>query len=234
MENSIRKTLFVEFYGLPGCGKTTVSHLVAERLRQDGIAVNEPSYNIDHCNKPIVRKIKKFCLTLCWLFIYNKSFREISSLVKYNGYNWKERIEQITNIIQKIKVYTKSSGSQIVIWDQGLVQAAISLSMNGRVPVVDNYRKLKDLISICPSILYFSIDVDEKVAIERMAKRGTTDSRVEKIRDNNQQYKVLCTLRDSVMALNKELSVTPIDGFSKVAMQTDDIYGFIVQKKVNE
>ena len=49
--------------GLPGCGKSTVSHLLAERLRVEGFKVSEPSYSIDH-QKPLWRKIRKFLLGL--------------------------------------------------------------------------------------------------------------------------------------------------------------------------
>ena len=39
----VRNVFIVEFIGLPGVGKSTVSHSVAALLTQRGISVNEPS-----------------------------------------------------------------------------------------------------------------------------------------------------------------------------------------------
>ena len=31
------RTIFLDFYGLPGCGKSTVSHIVAKKLKDSGM-----------------------------------------------------------------------------------------------------------------------------------------------------------------------------------------------------
>src|SRR5438034_6556976 len=41
-------TLFRSFIGLPGVGKSTLSHRVAEMLQQRGWRVEQPTYSVDH------------------------------------------------------------------------------------------------------------------------------------------------------------------------------------------
>lgn len=43
-----RARIRVEFLGLPGSGKSTLSHAVAGRLRRHGVRVAEPTWEIDH------------------------------------------------------------------------------------------------------------------------------------------------------------------------------------------
>ena len=57
MENNI-DVYCIDFYGLPGSGKSTISHLLADKLRGE-VDVIEPSFHIDHDYSVIERIIKK-------------------------------------------------------------------------------------------------------------------------------------------------------------------------------
>ena len=67
----MRDTEFIEFYGLPGSGKSTLSHIVAERLRSEGYAVEEPSYDIDH-QHPLPKRVKKFAIGGFWFVFHHE------------------------------------------------------------------------------------------------------------------------------------------------------------------
>ena len=60
---------YVEFWGLPGSGKSYYSHKVADKLRKEGYKIKEPSWMLDHTYGKYHRAIKKFCMacffTLC-------------------------------------------------------------------------------------------------------------------------------------------------------------------------
>ena len=166
MGNSLVLPLFVEFYGLPGSGKSTLSHIVAERLRREGYTVNEPSYVIDHLH-PLPKIIKK------------------------NGYKGMEAFKQTVNIILKIRIYNSPKAAEIVMIDQGLIQASVSLSMYGDMKARDNYERLLSLMPNAMAALIFYIEVDEETAMNRMGKRMTNDSRVEKLKGQDSKMAML-------------------------------------------
>jgi hypothetical protein len=46
--NTQRRSAVIEFIGLPGVGKSTLSHRVADILQQRGWRVEQPTYSVDH------------------------------------------------------------------------------------------------------------------------------------------------------------------------------------------
>ncbi len=59
MADDLNKPIIIDFFGLPGCGKSTVSHMLAEELRKQGKVVSEPSYDTDHKLSQVKRKTNK-------------------------------------------------------------------------------------------------------------------------------------------------------------------------------
>ena len=223
MENTLKQTLYVEFYGLPGCGKSTVSHLLADRLREEGFKVYEPSYGIDH-QKPLWRKIRKCFLGLYYYIFYHGLYDAIKEIVSKNGYKDTDAFTQTVNIMQKVAAYRKNSEDQIVIWDQGIVQAAISLSLLGKETAKYNLHKLIALLP--PSIRTHNvlIDIDENIALKRMALRSSNDSRVEKVKDENQKSLLLHRFHESICDIKKEFRGFELHGTLEIKEQTDVIY----------
>ena len=86
MENNINKTIHIEFYGLPGCGKSTISHALALYLKENNFCVEEPTYELDHCNNKIIRRIKKILQYILFYFTENKLYRKLKSSIKENEY----------------------------------------------------------------------------------------------------------------------------------------------------
>ena len=58
--------VILEFFGMPGSGKSTVSHLLAERLRGNGYTVIEPSWLIDNKKSKVKRLCKKMLLAIIY------------------------------------------------------------------------------------------------------------------------------------------------------------------------
>lgn len=54
----------VEFTGLPGSGKSTIAHALAELLRTRGFVVSEPTWHNDHASRPTVRTLRKASLAV--------------------------------------------------------------------------------------------------------------------------------------------------------------------------
>lgn len=203
MEDSLKKSLFVEFYGLPGSGKSTLSHLVAERLRREGHAVDEPSYETDH-QHPLPKRVKKMAVGGYWFVFHHEQFSHIENIVRQNGYTGMEAFKQIVNVIQKMRIYNSPKAFEIVIIDQGLIQASISLSMYGAVKAKENYERLLLLMPNAVDALRVYIDVDSETALDRMRKRTTNDSRVEKLKEDSMMEKMLLRISEEIASVREE------------------------------
>ncbi len=229
MENSLKQVLFIEFFGLPGCGKSTLSHLLLERLRAVGLKVSEPSYVIDH-RRPLLRKIHKLFLGGYYYSLKHGMYKSVYKIVNKNGYRGAECFTQTVNILQKLATYGKSQTAQIVIWDQGLVQAAISLSLLGKVEAADNLQILFGFLPSTKNIYNVFINVDEELAFERMSKRSTNDSRIEKTKNEEQKSLLFRRFQKGVCSINSIFPMVEVDGALALENEVEELYGKIVNR----
>ena len=81
MEDHISAVVF-DYYGIPGSGKTTFSHRLAEGYRADGKRVAEPSYDLDHKKNRIIRKLEKVLIAVYMIARNFRQAKAIISLVK--------------------------------------------------------------------------------------------------------------------------------------------------------
>ncbi len=191
MENDIKYPLHLEFYGLPGCGKSTISHLLSNNLKILGYKIVEPSYEIDHVRGgKLVRRIYKIKMLVSLILFHHACFSSIVDIVKSNGYKGKDFVSQVVNVAQKISIYNSKISDDIVIWDQGLVQAAVSLSTNSNVSAADNLAKLL-LIIKKTNIFSVYMKCDMETALYRMKMRDSNDSRVEKLTSLDEKIQML-------------------------------------------
>lgn len=181
-------TVFLEFYGLPGCGKSTVSHLVAEELRKQGKKVIEPTYDSDHKYSGSKRKAVKLLKLVQFAVRYPERYKRLMRLIKDNGYRGSELVSQAANITAKLWIYEKAK-EDYVIFDEGLTQSAISLCQ-GKRSAVDNEAALYGLCKE-RTVRKIYIKVEAETALERMAGRDRHDSRIEKIEDAGEQREAL-------------------------------------------
>ena len=170
----------LEFYGLPGCGKSTISHLVAKKLREQGYAVNELTYILDHKYPPNIRRFIKLFLSFIYSFIDNKSFCKILHIIGKS----KKRIyiNEIVNIMPKCWGYGNSKKYDFLIWDEGLIQSAVSSSLDdmpeeGGIISKEILKVASDKCKVIGVFLDFPIELVE----ERMIKRNTKDSRADRL-----------------------------------------------------
>ena len=180
----------IEFYGLPGCGKTTVSTIVADELERKGYRVIRPGTEISDSVNPLLRRIRKICRTSVVCVKHPKVILEVDRIVRVNGYNnLLPRLKQDINIAIKLYYYLNNNGA-LVIWDQGITQAAISLAVNGKISGCENENKL---LSLCDSFNIIHIYISEEIdtVLKRMESRESNNSRVEKEKNTMLKRKML-------------------------------------------
>lgn len=200
MEKNIKRSIHIEFYGLPGCGKTTVSHRLAVDLTKVGYPVIEPNYDVVNKHSSLMRKLLKFTNTYRQKLFNRPVYESIESLVAKNGYSGNEAFKQIVNVVQKIKWYNKAKEC-IVVWDQGIKQAAVSLSANSSVNSKDNEVSIKEMLNLSPIVIPVYLKCSISTSENRMAQRVAHRSRVEKIDSIIQRQAVLNKFYDDCEAL---------------------------------
>lgn len=208
MEDRLMEHL--EFFGLPGSGKSTVSHSLAEKLKRKGRNIGEPTFSVDHKSPKVLRPVKKFFLLMLFSLKHRKETATIKSIVKDNGYKGFKALKQTGNIAYKLGIILKKDDGKTLIWDEGLIQSAISLSSGSDKDVNENISALLSLAGDKGSFRFFYIKTDVEFAISRLKERKGSESRAEKISDESVMKKVL----DKTNSLCEAVNISPLKTFS--------------------
>lgn len=198
------KTVYFEFYGLPGCGKSTISHELANHLREKN-TVFEPSYEIDHKLSSKYRKIIKTLKAILMVFLHPICFFRVLSIVSSNVSTLRDLVAQIINIAYKLLIYKGKHSCEYVIFDEGLIQSIISLKAckkrdKNRAEINCLFDCFRGKV-IVPIYVYTPI----KDVLIRMDKRKKHEASVEKMHNDSEKIAYLDKTRkicDGVMLSN--------------------------------
>ena len=188
---------YVEFLGLPGCGKSYFSHKVADALRGEGYKIIEPSWELDHIYGRWGRAMKKSIMALLFTLKCPKIAKEIKRIIRNCGISRLDGSRFERNILYKAYLLTQRR-KVILFFDEGLSQAAVSLSINGGKPTLQIYEELIAALSLPQKSLLIRIVCDIDTVLLNMNMRTSQDSQVEqfdnveKKKDYLLQYKKNC------------------------------------------
>ena len=174
----------IEFIGLPGAGKSTVSELLCQKLEERGVAVIRASSETGDSINPIVRKMKKLKRSVLYSISHLNQTKSISRIVKENGYKGLSKIRHINNLIQKYYYYDNNN-HYVYVWDQGIIQAAISLSVSGNHSTNDILSQLDSIMLEKSTRICIYIKEPIETVLDRMDHRKTNNSIIEKTEDFN-------------------------------------------------
>lgn len=143
-----------------------------------------------------------------------KNVNAIIAVVKNNGYTGSDAWNQVINIAQKLLVY-RYSNAEYIIFDEGLIQSAISLTQT-KNSKSDSFENVKALYRLCPKrkVRILDICVSLEETQDRMVKRAKHDSRIEKIRDKNKRKKALIDFHKQCIIVGDNLRTIDIDAES--------------------
>lgn len=187
------ETTILDYYGIPGSGKSTLSHNAAVELEKANKIVVEPSFALDHSYPKVLRKIIKFNILLSTLLFKRDLYKRIKLLVEINNYNPATGMyNQISNICSKLHfIFKYWKKVDYIVFDEGLAQASISLSINSSVHPLNNLNSIKSFIPNIPCITYKCVNCDESDALHRILARKSRDTRIEKQKDVRAQILLL-------------------------------------------
>ena len=180
----------MEFYGLPGSGKSTTAKIVAEGLRQKGYDVKEPSAEIDGY-AAFRRVMTKAVRAVVFYLTHPDILCEAKMLVHRNGYARFGVWPQMVNIAQKLLAYHGNVGPCVYVWDEGIVQAAISLSVGGTVVSSDNEQWFRTHIPNGPIVIKIYLETPLEIVGKRLENRNDGQSRVEREQDETKKAELL-------------------------------------------
>lgn len=181
--------LFVEFIGLPGSGKSTLSHRVAQSLRALGVPVTEPTYWLDHVAHRYVRQSMKALLALTTILTFPRlALYCFDGLRRTRQRTWRDFLMTFLNfayVSLTIKRLSKTPGVHFL--DQGLLQAvwSIGYSSNAGESVLRHYGRVLRLL-LPARLVAVIVHASTATLVERLAMRPARGSRLERLVDSGQ------------------------------------------------
>ena len=174
----------VEFVGLPGCGKSTVSHAVAEVLRGSGQQISERSFEIAHRLNDSPRRLAKLRLALRTVLLHPWWALSLAIQIAQSGQrSWVEAAARIFDLLYVCGLVAKQSRrAGIHLLDQGFFSSlwSICFAASSAVPL----GRLVEIGTKCcgrsPADLVIVLDVEPATAVERLLRRPGTTSRLER------------------------------------------------------
>lgn len=203
----------VDIFGMPGCGKSTISHEVARQLRNEGYKVLEPSWDLDQKDAAFIRKIKKLFFGIFYAMGYPKENKKLRGIIKKVQNEETSSKKMWVNFAYTLYVMKKKAKADFLIMDEGLAQAIVSLYMFSDIKDAKEY--MDELLNFQgKEVTYIHCSVSPECSMKRMAERTNGCSRVERLEPLKQKeilehiHKMCEALMDKTNAcmLNNEQS----------------------------
>jgi AAA domain len=130
--NSQRRSAVIEFVGLAGVGKSTISHRVAEILEQRGWRVEQPTYSVDHEMRAWQRRLLKLRLvTAEAIFHPASSVRSLRAILATRQASAADVIRLTVNWLFMSSLLRKTDRrTGVHIFDEGQLNALWSIGFS--------------------------------------------------------------------------------------------------------
>jgi len=182
---SVITPLIIEFFGIPGSGKTTIQRKLSDRLRNQGnlVATREDLFNWAHSRSKLYKTIliikePIWVISIVISLIRLKGVRESIS---------RDRIIRILSLIKfpiYLKKFYETNHVDIILLDQGMIQAFWSILYGLNSQKENGIENIVSLINgkMKVQYLHFQISIDE--AVHRIVNRTSGNSRFDGIKDH--------------------------------------------------
>lgn len=186
MERDLRPLVpgpIVEFFGMPGSGKSTIAHEIAGILRERGVEVSEPTRTTDRLASDGGRRLDKFRLAASeGLAQRGRALRGVrtvlaSSQSRPHGYPL-----SLVNWFYLAGLYRQAAQRPgVTLLDQGLLQAVWSIEFGSRSPRGQSAESWAELAGelLPPGAVAVYVNVDDEILRGRLAGRTSGMSRLD-------------------------------------------------------
>lgn len=196
--------IVLDFFGLPGSGKSTLSNELKNFLEKQHISVCFESYVLDHEYNSCIRKVKKLFYTFRLLLSCPIICVDVINIIAVNKNTFGDMISAYINLCYKLWLAYVNQNKEYVIFDEGFTQSIISLSLYNSEKIHENFCNLINILGLLGiDIKPIYVDTSVVQSIHRMNNRSKHDSRAEKTKNYEKKLEFLMLYRDCVtMAKN--------------------------------
>ena len=175
MAKSLTKSqnpLVVEFVGLPGSGKTTVSHLVTSKLKAKGIKIvsREEILREWHQKKALQKLLKLLSSNSNQWNILRKSLAFAAQVKPINLQSFLRAGKVFVNVKRNDDV-VRAGNCQIILLEQGLLQTVWSVVITGSIPQLGYPKRAMTALFDNRSIAIVNCKIDLNTAVFRIKNR---------------------------------------------------------------
>lgn len=173
-------TATVEFFGVPGAGKSTIARRLAERLAATGRPVAEPTYELAHEVSSPRRYLAKSGYAADGTVRRPRRALEAARAIAETGQPSPRALVKTTfNWLYVTGVLESRTPGELQVLDQGLVQAAWSVGLGAERDRTAPLCELAvDALSRGGTALVVIVDVAPETVRDRLSSRADGDTRV--------------------------------------------------------
>lgn len=212
--------LIIEFIGLPGAGKTTITQHVLVELR----TAEYRCFSLNNLNNPetiekrkggVLSKLKTFFGFLSASVVYKRiainAFKYSLHVTPFSFSNFRRAVVLVIRL-NEIRSILKGN-YDLVVLDQGLIQNIWSIAAAGDTPKDNKYldRLLESVLDSFPSYIIY-VDVGAETAMERIKLRRTMRSRFDRM-STDQAKTLLARHKELFEHIVNTLNKFPETGF---------------------
>ncbi|UCE86394.1 MAG: AAA family ATPase [Deltaproteobacteria bacterium] len=175
--------MIAEFVGLPGCGKSAVSHAVAERLRGEHLQVSERSFELAHRMGATRRRLAKLRLAgRVGLKRPRAALSLMREIARCGQQSWLEGIAKTLDLLAICGLVTELARRPgIHILDQGFFSGLWSIGFRASSDLA--LARLVEIGVTCcgrsPADLVIALEVEPATAARRLRNRPGAASRLQ-------------------------------------------------------
>lgn len=176
-----RRSVVIEFVGLPGVGKSTLSHRVAEILQQRGWQVDQPTYSVDHKMRTWERLLLKLRLVSGEAILHPAcAVRSVKAILATRQASAADFIRLTVNWLFMSSLLRKTDRrTGVHMFDEGLLNALWSIGFSARS--ADTVGILGELArQRTTPVVVALIEADIAAVRERLDLRRNGHSRLER------------------------------------------------------
>jgi glycosyltransferase involved in cell wall biosynthesis/thymidylate kinase len=176
--------IILEFIGLPGAGKTTLTRLVAERLAAEGYRCAVPRFHAQAAPAGRGRRAWRYASRaatylahlrlLCTTIRFGLAIRPL----RLGRMKWLREIPDLVPVIR-----SAAARHDVVLLDQAILQAVWSATLHGSLPSAPLLERLihRATAACGGRVVYLHLVVDPETAIHRIAGRAEGGSRFDRL-----------------------------------------------------
>lgn len=191
MGNNLKEVMIIDLFGFPGSGKTTVLRELIDQLQKNKVKVQANIFNINNNKSIMIRlSIKTINTILYTINNFGFMYELFTMLGKKPFKSIGEAIKQWVNVCFVLTQLNKSDGYDLVVADQGIIQAAVSLAINSNSVDINAIIELMKKQVRQPLVFVF-VKNDINTTLNRLERRTKGKSRIDIEENHNKKISYL-------------------------------------------